>query len=212
MSLNSDSDDFYVVDDCCIKCGMLERVAPQLFKLGDSHCFMLRQPKSTGDFDKAVHAMWAADANCVRYRGRDMNFLRRLAENGLENLADDASAQNFEYVLRDHVVFRASLSPFELADAFRQYLSSGQTTEMFVSRRKSTTVEYGWSKGIYHPVSFRQPLEDGRCLAVVETRAVGYQSVKLTLDAWLREVRGFSGIVWCSEQELEIRTGVPGPF
>lgn len=217
MVKRDESGPFYVVDGCCMTCGMPELIAPELFKLGDDHCYVLRQPETPDEYDKATHAMWSAEVDCIRYRGNDGAFLRRLGENGMAELADDARASDYEYVLRDKVVFRASLRPLELAAAFCRYLemfeTNGARQFQVKSGKTGRTVNFAWGGGLFHPVTFEERLADGASLISVDDRSVGFTSVRRVVDEWLHDVQKCADIVWFSEQELITRTGgLPRPL
>src|SRR6266480_3008020 len=68
---------FYVVDGCCTACDVPVSEAPDLFTYDESnHCYVKRQPRTEEEFDRAFRAAWAAELQCVRYRGDDPAVLR----------------------------------------------------------------------------------------------------------------------------------------
>src|SRR6202035_4919756 len=72
---------FYVSDGCCISCDLPLREAPGLFAYdGKNHCYVSRQPAGKNDPDTMVYVAWAAETQCIRYRGQDSGILRRFAE------------------------------------------------------------------------------------------------------------------------------------
>src|SRR5688500_2767990 len=78
---------FYVEDGRCITCGVPAEIAPDMFDWakGDSHCFVSRQPCNPKQLDRMLHAMWAGEVDCIRYRGTDPAIARRIAEFGQED-------------------------------------------------------------------------------------------------------------------------------
>jgi 4Fe-4S single cluster domain of Ferredoxin I len=75
--------DFYVEDNCCTMCGVPFAAAPELFgEEGGQQCFVKRQPVSTEEFNQMFEAIRGAELSCIRYRGRDPQFIQRLVQLG----------------------------------------------------------------------------------------------------------------------------------
>lgn len=75
--------DFYVVEGCCIFCGIWEGTADHLIKWDHTvsdmpQCYIYRQPQSKADVDAVLDVMDMAELNCFRYAGEDADILRRM--------------------------------------------------------------------------------------------------------------------------------------
>lgn len=97
--------DFYVDADCCLLCGVPESIAPEIFRTGEHHCSIVRQPSSPDELDRTIRAMWSGEVDCVRYRGRDLSMLERLAQAGMSSQADHGNSTTASLLLRDRVSF-----------------------------------------------------------------------------------------------------------
>lgn len=73
---------FYVVDECCTRCGVPETAAPDLFAYDDEHCWVRRQPASGEELARMLEAIAIAELGCIRYRGKDVVIRRRLEAMG----------------------------------------------------------------------------------------------------------------------------------
>jgi hypothetical protein len=79
----------YVLNGCCTACDVPVSEAPDIFADDDTnHCYVKRRPCAKGEIDRTLRAAWAAELECIRYRGRDVEFLRRFAEFGSPHLCD----------------------------------------------------------------------------------------------------------------------------
>jgi hypothetical protein len=159
---------FYVVDGCCTACGVPFAEAPGLFAYdGAYHCYVKRQPGTKDELNGMLRAAWASEVQCIRYRGKDPEVLRRLAELGEAHLCDVAPPPGVKPVLRNHVTFDAahvaveSMTARDLALAFQEYLRS--LNQDWLSYRFTPIVEsgttaafsYSWFKDNFHPLEFR---------------------------------------------------------
>ena len=80
--LNAEGD-FYVEHGCCTACDVPMQSAPTLFAYDDtSHCFVKRQPVTRSECDMMFEAIRGAELKCIRYRGKDNDWYRRLASSG----------------------------------------------------------------------------------------------------------------------------------
>lgn len=72
--------DFYVEEDCCLRCDLPQSIAPELFASFDELelCFVKKQPRTTEELDRMIEVMTAQTAGCVRYRGRDEVTIQRI--------------------------------------------------------------------------------------------------------------------------------------
>lgn len=214
---------FYVEDGCCISCGVPETTAPELFGWteGESHCFVRRQPASPDETDSMVRALWAAEVECIRYRGEDPALLKRIAELGSPHLCD-AEPGGGRLRIRDHVVFRSRLGgtdgPVALADRFQAALlaEAGPWPYRFRPRRRwrPAKVILSWDAGLsgrghYHSVAFAKA--DGHS-GLFEARlgfwSSALQGLALIVDDWLKGPEGAEEVRWFRAGEA--RTGGSG--
>jgi hypothetical protein len=88
------SGDFYVVDQCCITCGIPLQRAPEVFAwVTDGRgrsCIVARQPSTPSAIANTLRAIHDGEADCIRYRGSDPDIIRRLIELGEGAQADRA--------------------------------------------------------------------------------------------------------------------------
>jgi hypothetical protein len=110
-------------------CGVPESMAPGLFSLDStSHCYVSKQPESDLELTNMISAVWGAELACIRYRERDPNVLRRLAELELHDQCDFHPSENIKPVIRNVVEFKfvgeePVSSSRKLAELFRKYLA-----------------------------------------------------------------------------------------
>lgn len=211
---------FYVDTSCCTLCGVPEEIAPELFRLGDEHCSVIRQPASTEEISKAIEVMWSAEMECFRYRGTDLAVLQRLGEAGLADMADDAGAQAFPRKLKDHVSFElppedsAGSDAATLARAFHDYL---QGHEGYESKRYtvlpprtplSKTVRFSWFGPSFHSVSFSAQASSDTRFATLNTPGnYALLGVARILDEWLREHCGARSMEWRNVSDVKTDAG-----
>jgi len=74
--------DFYVVQNCCLLCGVPWDVAPELFSYDDTGCWVARQPSSAAAEEKMLEVFARQELGCIRYRGRQTRILRALEKIG----------------------------------------------------------------------------------------------------------------------------------
>jgi hypothetical protein len=213
---------FYVVDGCCTACDVPVSEAPDLFTYDTAnHCFVKCQPRTEEEFDRVFRAAWAAELECIRYRGDNPVVLRRFAELGSPHLCDVAPPPEIRPVMRDHVTFDADspeqqyLSAVGLADRFRAYLLSlnkdrGALDTRFHYRFRSTVGDsisagfaYSWYEDNYHAVQFCVIGEAGRRWLAWHSSAAkpGGRGVSNPLDKWLKIAGGFRAIRWYVGEE-----------
>jgi len=212
---------FYVDTNCCTLCGVPEAIAPALFRSGDKHCSVIRQPASIEEIGKAIEVLWSAEFECFRYRGSDLAVLQRLGEAGLADMADDAGAQTFPRKLKDHVSFElspedsAASDAVTLARAFRNYLRAQdgyegkRYTVLPPLTPLSRTVRFSWYGGSFHSVSFAADGSSDRRFATLNTPG-NYVLLGLAriLDEWLKEHRGVRFLKW--RNLSDVRTDADG--
>lgn len=211
---------FYVDTSCCTLCGVPEEIAPELFRLGDNHCSVIRQPASTEEIGQAIEVMWSAEMDCFRYRGTDLAVLQRLGEAGLADMADDAGAQGFPRKLKDQVSFEVppedsvASDAVTLARAFRDYL---RAQEGYDGKRYtvlppltplSKTVRFSWYGPSFHSVSFgAQASSDTRFATLNTPGNHALLGVARILDEWLREHRDVRSMEWRNVSDVKTDAG-----
>lgn len=159
---------WYVVDGCCTACDVPFVEAPGHFAYdGTNHCYVKRQPTSKEELNRMLRAAWAAELQCIRYRGQDPEVLRRLGEIGEPNLGDVPPPPSVRPVFRNHVTFDAaspevvSMTPQELALAFQEYLRSLNRDWLSyeftptLTDGASAAFSYSWYQSSFHAMEFR---------------------------------------------------------
>ena len=77
---------FYVDPDCCITCGIPVALAPEFFAKDDTRkfgpCFVKRQPVTDAEFAKFLKVKDNAEVDCIRYRGDNQRWRRKLIKKG----------------------------------------------------------------------------------------------------------------------------------
>jgi hypothetical protein len=206
---------FYVEDGCCTACDVPFLEAPGLFAYDDkNHCYVKRQPGTNQELNQMLRTAWASEVQCIRYRGKDAEIIRRLAELGGSHLCDIAPPATIQPVFRNIVTFDAassqaeSMTPANLARAFQDYLSSHNQGP---SDRFTPTVEdnltarfsYSWFEDNFHPIEFRSiKLPDCRWLIQHSSvEKLGSRSVSNQLDDWLKNDDRFCSIRWYSQDQ-----------
>ena len=210
---------FYVRRECCLTCGVPQRIAPELFGWNaEGLCFLLRQPSTKDELDQVVRVLWAQEVGCWRYGGDDPSFLKRLAELGIEEHCDIAPAPSIGRAFRNHVTFRVTSgvrpTAFELAEIFLTYLelqdrallssNGSKDRHQWVERAHDRArFSYSWAGGIDHPVEVIRRDEGFREWLIRHSpeEVAGSQSVSFDLHDWLTEDDRFSSIRWYTARE-----------
>jgi hypothetical protein len=213
---------FYVVDGCCTSCGVPMAEAPSLFAYDEEfHCFVKQQPVTKPELRAMMRATWAAELQCLRYRGRDPDLLRRFAEMELANLCDESPLSPIRPVFRNHVTFDAAddnsrrLTANDLVVSFQEYLRSldaarGPLENQYrykftpiVHLNGSASFSYSWFRENYHRVNILENDDDnGRWLVhhSPEEKA-GSRGVSNQLEDWLLADGRFCSFRWYSAEE-----------
>jgi hypothetical protein len=207
---------FYVEEGCCTACGVPFVEAPGLFAYdGNNHCFVKRQPATKEELNRMLRAVWAAELQCIRYRGQDAEVLRRLAELGEPHLCDFPPAANIRSVLRNHVTFDASSSqiesvtPQELAAAFQEYLRSldrhwlSYEFTPIEAEGATAAFSYSWFQSNFHPVEIRAiTLPDCRwLLRHSPVEKPGSRGVSNDVNDWLNSDARFCRVRWYTKEQ-----------
>jgi len=203
---------FYVIDGCCTACDVPVSEAPGLFAYDETnHCFVKRQPSTPREFDRAFLVAWAAELECIRYRGDDPQMLRRFAELGQPDLCDIPPPPEVRPVVRDLVTFdtksldHAGISALELADAFqrsvRHRMSNYQLRfNPITGNETCATLTFAWFEENYHSVEFCVT-NKANCRWLVRHDAAsraGGRGLSREIDEWLRGAQHFCDLRWYS--------------
>jgi hypothetical protein len=73
--------DFYAEQDCCLRCGVPQHVAPDLVGWSESgvgDCVWKKQPATPQEFEQAIKVLQVQELTCHRYAGNDPAILGRL--------------------------------------------------------------------------------------------------------------------------------------
>ena len=126
--LNAEGD-FYVEHGCCTACDVPMQSAPTLFAYDEtSHCFVKRQPSTRAECDMMFEAIRGAELQCIRYRGNDNDWYRRLVSSGDLDVCDHPPNDPVQPEIRSVVECNTEYESLDaLADAFERFLKS---TEM----------------------------------------------------------------------------------
>ena len=217
--------DFYVVDGCCITCGVPQDEAPEVFAWANapypSHCIVAHQPSTQASIDRTLLAMRSAEVDCIRYRGNDADISRRIVEIGEAAQCDLPPPADAAPLTRNHVSFRinddaASPDAMKLAQDFLLHFKQSRTNISNKEARvkapqingRRTIVEVSWWQANYHMVEFER-LDDRRWLVVTTARIRGAGiALSLFVDRWLRAGDEFHDLRWFSTEQWQ----AGGPF
>jgi len=202
-------DGFYIEPDCCLLCGVPEDIAPELFRTGDASCFLIRQPRSPAEFDKAIVAMGSSEVDCIRYGGSEPGILRRLGEADMASFADDPGATVFRPLIRDRVGFVIPGAPTaaELAVSLRSHLRANGRYTLGKSFRRRT-VKFAWSGRHFHSVRFKPADGPAQSARLFPAGPAALQGLARLVDDWLRSGCGAGNILWHTKKTA--RDGIGG--
>ncbi|WP_454818816.1 hypothetical protein [Labrys neptuniae] len=211
---------FYVVDQCCITCGVPLIEAPEVFAWADespyASCIVARQPQTSVALSGTLSAIKNAEVDCIRYRGSDPDIGRRLVEMGAGAQCDQPPPSDAKPLVRSHATFRAKPlfsagNPAELAQNFLSHFVRSKTDPPFTGAGTKTgrsttewaTVQVAWSRGIYHAVDFEY-LGDGIfhivTTATLEGAGIGLSQV---VESWLCTCSFVDDIRWFSTEQWQ---------
>lgn len=201
--------DFYVEDGCCTACMVPEAYAPDLmgFDETDGHCFIARQPTNEDELYRTIKMTWAAELECIRYRGENPQILRRLAEAGLVSSYDRKHlVQGIEPLFRNHVIFvnPQIQSELEIARQFKKYILSQSDGRLKVTKIKTdksgVSFSYSWYEKNYHAVWFNRInfKDTWHIFHSTDYEKAGSKAVSLQIDEWLRTTKEVAHIKWCT--------------
>jgi hypothetical protein len=81
--------DFYVVENCCLWCGIPWVEAPEHFAVDERQCYVKRQPANDAEVNTMISAMTVQELECIRYKGRDRQVIAALRARGRHEVIDD---------------------------------------------------------------------------------------------------------------------------
>lgn len=207
---------FYVENGCCTACDVPFTLAPDHFAYdGEGHCYVKRQPVNKEEIDRMLRAAWAAELECIRYRGQGPEVLRRLGEAGEPQLCDVPPPETVRPVLRNHVTFAAasaqveSMTLPEIAVAYQEYLRSLNGRYMtyeftpIVLNEASVSFSYSWSHDSFHPVEILA-ISLPNCRWLIRHSLIekaGSRGASHHLDDWLKSDGRFCNVRWYSEEQ-----------
>lgn len=210
------SGDFYVVDGCCMFCGIPDATAPGLFAWDDMHCFVARQPTTPHEIESMLDAMTSSEVDCIRYRGQVADIVRSTVECGNGHLLDLPPPPHLREVFRTHACFdltgEFASSPIIEAVAenleahLRRIPDSPHLNYRIVGVRMVSgvaTLAYGWSEEL-HTIEVLKPQRANVSCLVRHSSVVrlGTRAVSRMLDAWLRS-GPFHNIRWHTKDEWD---------
>lgn len=213
---------FYVQYGCCTACDVPMSEAPDLFAYDETHhCFVTRQPTTKQETDRMFRAVLGGEMECLRYRGNDLQIMRRMAELGLPHLSDTAPPSEIQPVVRDLVTFdtdspdHAGLCVLELAEMYRDWLLRSQSwrngpDETFHLRfmplagdSRNSTLTYSWCESNQVAIEFRA-VGKPDCRWVIHQYSAaltGGCGISLQIDDWLRSENHFCHIRWYTAEQ-----------
>lgn len=219
---------FYVEDGCCTACGIPESEAPDHFTYDeDGQCYVRKQPCTQQETDRMLRAMWGAELDCIRYRGRESDVFQRLGAIGKPYLCDFPPAEGIPVVLRNHVAFvSADGSSVVLEEAvgdFRSFWMQEEVVEGFRLPVPHTMrgphrsflygtmwFEFAWNEREYHRVWVRH-VDRGKSRILMShspQEKIGSRGASNTLSQWLTQSGRFGQQQWYTAEEW--RQGMGG--
>ena len=199
---------FYVQDGCCTACGVPESIAPEHFAWdGENQCFVRLQPRTEVEVGRVLSAMQSAEMQCIRYRGTDLEVMRRIADMGEPELCDLAPPE-LKPVRRDHVTFDtppdAAVGTVDaLAAGFRKFILETRGGRIRVQPAASSVGEaalaLAWFEDHFHTVLFlRNHTRDGTWLI----RHPPNFGIADMVNDWLSDALHASNVRWYSEESF----------
>ena len=165
--LNAEGD-FYVEHGCCTACDVPMQSAPSLFAYDEtSHCFVKRQPSTQAECDMMFEAIRGAELRCIRYRGKDNDWYRRLVSSGDLDVCDYPPNEPVEPRIRSVVECDTEYDSLDaLADAFEQHLKSTELEHFHFDFKRTESSDsllhshrYSVTAGSYHHVGSFEEIE-----------------------------------------------------
>ena len=212
--------DFYVEEGCCLACGASVAEAPDLFAWVEGaaypHCAVFKQPQTKEAFDRAIAAMWSSEVDCIRYRGKDPDILRRIAEMGHADLCDVAPPGDAAPLTRSHVSFRnvegqALDDAKDIASGFVTFVKQQNTgatairyhAEVVGGDQIRAAVRVSWVADHDHIVEFER-VGPGQWLGVTKpAERLAAIGLSRFVDTWLRADQSFTDLRWFTKEQWQ---------
>jgi hypothetical protein len=113
-----------------------------------------------------LHVVWAAELQCIRYRGNEPTVLRRFAEMELRDVCDIDPPPGVRAIIRNHVRFTdSSASVVKSSQLLNDFIAHLKTlcneyvnyrTRRIKTSKRSSSLEFTWYEKHFHPVIFAE--------------------------------------------------------
>ena len=122
-------------------CDVPMQSAPTLFAYDEtSHCFVKRQPSTPAECDMMFEAIRGAETQCIRYRGTDHDWYRRLVSSGDLSVCDQLPNKPIQPDIRSVVECDTDYGSLDgLADAFAHFLKSTEMDHFHFDFKRTKT-------------------------------------------------------------------------
>jgi hypothetical protein len=197
---------FYVENDCCLRCGVPEDLAPALFaKDHEGVCFVKRQPEPGAETDTMIRVLVSQDVGCIRYRGTDASIARRLGQAGQADQCDLAFPTDVARETRDHVSFgaRGEWTPRTLLERFARWFADESPrwkTTKVTADKDAASVSVCWFEDRFHRVDATAAPSAGWLVRHHVGAGLSY-----VLHDWLTGDATFHDIRWYTAEEWVTR-------
>ena len=201
--------DFYVEDGCCMTCMVPEVHAPTLmgFDEANTHCFIAKQPTNEDEVYQAIKATWAAEVQCIRYAGENLQILRRIAEAGVADSCDNKYLiREIKPLLRNHTTFEYPeiQSELEIANQFKEFILRKSTEYLHYKATKITSDKSGvtfalsWYEDNYYSVWFNRigASDTWHIFHSPDYEKIGSRELSLMIDEWISSNKKLANIKW----------------
>lgn len=213
--------DFYVEHGCCTSCDVPMQSAPTLFAYDEtSHCFVKRQPVTRSECDMMFEAIRGAELKCIRYRGKDNDWYRRLASSGDLGVCDQPPNPSVQPHIRSVVECDTEYESLaSLADAFERFLKSTEMKHFHFDFKRTESNEgilhshrYSVTAGSYHHVGAFEEIVikfvDDKKVRIVHQHDIVLGPTPI-IAKWIMSDHKMHSPCWFT-RDREIRSDAPG--
>lgn len=81
--------DFYVEDNCCLRCEVPMGEASEHFAFSEQSCYVCKQPRTPEEIERMTNAMQVQELECIRYKGNQREVQIKLVAMGAGACCDD---------------------------------------------------------------------------------------------------------------------------
>jgi len=81
--------DFYVENNCCLRCEVPMAEAPEHFEFSEQSCYVCKQPQTPEEIERMTKAMQVQELECIRYKGNQREVQIKLVAMGAGACCDD---------------------------------------------------------------------------------------------------------------------------